>query len=548
MDKEANKLNRTNTNTNKPRVASLDASRCKSPVARFSDAPVTHMDAPSRAASGTPKERAAAGVAPIRAALRPVPNPMESLIQPHKDVTTAAARLAASVEPKMATPDDDTALSASEGGASAARAMRQTEAATVGTSSAITTTMDMSALKTAIQEPTFKMVVSNSKRRRHRRALRAPEQQKLVTGAPRPPVKPGTAPAVTTVERGGKRTPKPKRSTAAPVPSCSGCGKGLKSSKTNQATKGQKRNRPEETVTPTGESKRVKPNKPQTVAGTSASYAEAAASYKTNELCVAVMTEPFVDMTQEQADNIRLQIEGKIQDELLADLDATLTTEPNDIRFRGKAHFSDGVLKTWCEDTYTLGWLTGTCDVITNPIPDTRLVVRPQSAIPNRIPCLLHVPDYSGNTETLRKLITRQNRHLNIRSWTLTHERRTQDPTGVSLFFRVPEFEIPKIKERNRRLYYLMGNIYIRILDRDEPSQVANAPPTTTSTSGVASSGSGPSTSLTGAASVTGTHAPMEVATHPPSPVQLTSDDELFQETGGSEFSDSCLRSSPSPN
>ncbi|CAF4826717.1 unnamed protein product [Pieris macdunnoughi] len=343
------------------------------------------------------------------------------------------------------------------------------------------------------------MVVSNSKRRRHRRAIRASEQQKLVTGAPRPPVKPGTAPAVTTVERGGKRTPKPKRSTAAPVPSCSGCGKGLKSSKTNQATKGQKRDRPEETVTPTGESKRVKPNKPQ----------------------------------KEQADNIRLQIEGKIQDELLADLDATLTTEPNDIRFRGKAHFSDGVLKTWCEDTYTLGWLTGTCDVITNPVPDTRLVVRPQSAIPNRIPCLLHVPDYSGNTETLRKLITRQNRHLNIRSWTLTHERRTQDPTGVSLFFRVPEFEISKIKEHNRRLYYLMGNIYIRILDRDEPSQVANAPPTAASTSGVASSGPGLPTSLTGVASVTGAHVPMEVATQPPSPVQLTSDDELFQETGG---------------
>ncbi|CAF4826728.1 unnamed protein product [Pieris macdunnoughi] len=98
-----------------PTVASLDVSRCKSPVARYSDAPVTHTDAPSRAASGTPKERAAAGVAPIRAALRPVPNPMESRIQPHKDVTTAAARLTASVEPKIATPDDDTALSASEG-------------------------------------------------------------------------------------------------------------------------------------------------------------------------------------------------------------------------------------------------------------------------------------------------------------------------------------------------------------------------------------------------------------------------------------------------
>ncbi|CAF4890953.1 unnamed protein product [Pieris macdunnoughi] len=28
----------------------------------------------------------------------------------------------------------------------------------------------------------------------------------------------------------------------------------------------------------------------------------------------------------------------------------------------------------WCEDAYALRWLTGTCDVITNPIPDTRRV------------------------------------------------------------------------------------------------------------------------------------------------------------------------------
>ncbi|XP_045531462.1 uncharacterized protein LOC123718741 [Pieris brassicae] len=513
--------------TNINRVASQDVLRCKSPVTRYSDAPISQTDAPNRAAFEAPKERAAAEEAPNRDAPLTVPTPMVSHTPPHKDASTVAARLTASVEQKIATPKDDTAMSASIGGASEARSMRKTEAATMSTSSAQTSTMDMSALKSAIQESTPRMVLSSSKRRRLRKAKRATEQQQLITGSQRIPENPGTAPAVTTTAGRGKRAPKPTGSSAALKPIGSRCGKGPRGgyqtknpNQTKQQTKGQKRDRPEETVTPTGESKRVKPNKLRLESGTSASYAEAAASYKANELCVAVMTEPFIDMTQEQADNIRLQIEGKIQDELMADLEATLATEPNDIRFRGRAHFSDGVLKTWCEDTYTLGWLTGACDVINNPIPDTKLVVRPQSDIPKKVPCLLHVPEFTGSTETLRKLITRQNRHLNIRSWTLTHERRTQDPTGVSLFLRVPEYEISKIKAHERRIYYLMGNIYIRILEKDEPSVVAAATVTTASTSGTGSSGPKPPSSTTEIAAVA-------------------------EETGGSEFSDSCLRSSP---
>ncbi|CAF4935819.1 unnamed protein product [Pieris macdunnoughi] len=115
----------------------------------------------------------------------------------------------------------------------------------------------------------------------------------------------------------------------------------------------------------------------------------------------------------------------------------------------------------------------------------------------------------------------------------------------LSLFFRVPESEIVTIKKQDRRIYYLLGNIYIRILDKDEPSQVVDAPPEAiASTSGTVTPRPMPSTSLTEKAAesrVAETHVPMETA-------QLTSDEELFQETGGSEYSDSCLRSSPSPN
>ncbi|CAF4841232.1 unnamed protein product [Pieris macdunnoughi] len=487
MDKEAkqNKQQKAASTdapvTNKPRVASQDVSRCKSPVTRYSDAPVSHADAPIWAASKTPKEREAAGDAPNRAVPLTVPPPMKSQTPPHKEVSTVAARLTASVQPKMVTPKDATAMSASVGGASAARTMRKTEAATESTSSAPTSTMDMSALKTTIQEPTLTIVLSASKRRRLKKAKRASEQQMLDTDAQKLPKNPKPAPAAPTAAGGGKRASKPTRSTAALKPRVPN------SNKTNKQTKGQKRDRPEETVT-RKRVKRVKPNKPRLEAGTSASYAEAAAFYKANKLCVAVMTEPFVDMSKEQVDNIRLQIEGKIQDELMADLEATLTTEPNDIRFRGRAHFSDGVLKTWCEDTFTLDWLTRTCDFITNPIPDTRLVVRPQSAIPKKVPCLLNVPEFTGDTETLRA------RHVSLSFFVCWSLRSQRSHTA-----------------HERRIYYLMGNIYIRILKNDQPSQmVAASPLTTVSTSGTESSRPRPPTAMTGEAAVAETHAPME--------------------------------------
>ncbi|CAH3872822.1 unnamed protein product [Pieris brassicae] len=355
MDKEAqqkneNKATPENAPTNKKlRAASQDGSRCKSPVARHYDAPATRTDAPIRAASKLPKEREATRVTPSRAAPRTVPSPTGSITPPHRDATTVAAGSTAPVEPKKATPYDATELSASEGEASAVRPMPKTEASTEDTFSAPSSSMDMTALKSAIQEPTMTTVMSSSKRRRLKKARRAADQQKLATNAQRLLEAPKSAPGALKASGGRKGAPKPLGSNAALKPDGSKHDKNTnsnnnpKKTRVNQETKGQKRERSEDSVTPTGQRKRIKPNRPQTVGGTSSSYAEAAASYRNNEFCVAVMAEPFLDMTHEQAENIRLQIQGKPHDELMADFEASLTKEPNDIRCQGKAHHSDAL-------------------------------------------------------------------------------------------------------------------------------------------------------------------------------------------------------------
>ncbi|CAF4935806.1 unnamed protein product [Pieris macdunnoughi] len=273
----------------------------------------SNKDAPILAASRELKERESTGDKPNRAAPRTVPNPTEIAKPLHREASSVAARLTASVEPKEATPDDATVMSASEG--------------------------------------TDHDHLSSSKRRRLKKVRRAAERQELLTAAQGPLVNPKPAPGA---------------------------------------------------IKATGS---------------------------------------------------------------------------------GAKHFADGVLKMWCEEAYALRWLTGTCDAITNPIPDTR---EPNETDFEAEPPLKHqVVDPDARTENKGP------------------DRR------LSLFFRVPESEIVTIKKQDRRIYYLLGNIYIRILDKDEPSQVVDAPPEAiASTSGTVTPRPMPSTRPGGVNTATAVCAP----------------------------------------
>lgn len=292
------------------------------------------------------------------------------------------------------------------------------------------------------------------------------------------------------------------------------------------------------------------------VDGALVSYAEAAAAYKSNELCVAVMTEPFEDMSQGQAEEIRTNIEGRLRDLLMADPEPSDPTQNTAIHFRGRAHFAEGVLKTWCEDAFTLAWLKGIIDNMPSPIPGTKLTVRPQADIPKKAFCLLFVPDNKDNTATLLKLLSRQNPNLLINKWTLTHERVRQDPPGTCLYFRVPESMVEIIKNQGRRVYYLMGSIYIRFLEEGASSEDVAAPPTTTVTNAPGpeqvpsrpASPPPPSAMVTDAEAVelATPMAEMEVEqTQGPSSPELTTDEDCFPPGEESEVDDSSLCSSP---
>lgn len=459
-DAQINNTNKTPTAAssdaliiNMPRSVSQNALKRKPPKAAFSDAP-RYKKTKLFAASKDAMRKAIARHAPNKAASKAIPTPSASK-HALTDTTLSVGPRAVLVcgDSTVAAGDDAPTGAASASTASDRDLTILTEAPPVGTPN---TTQGTST--------TVSCKMSSSKGR-----LSTLTEQQDVVAAPvevsETRVTPTSATAMA-IKR--KRTLRPRRKKKHPT------------TDGELAARAHKRVRPEDSVIPTGIKKKSKPARSRMVGGSLVTYAEAAASYRNNELCVAVMTEPFEEMTQEQAEGIRLNIEKQLRALLMADPDPSNPTENTAIRFRGKAHFAEGVLKSWCEDAFTVAWLKRITNNMPSPIPGTNLTVRPQAEIPKKALCMLFVPENTEDTPALLKLLTRQNPNLSINTWTLTHERVRQEPPGTCLFFRVPESMVQTIKNQERRVYYLMGSIYIRFLEEGVANEDVTTPSTAT--------------------------------------------------------------------
>lgn len=181
-----------------------------------------------------------------------------------------------------------------------------------------------------------------------------------------------------------------------------------------------------------------------------------------DDLFVAVTTEPYQDLTLKQATNIRKSLERKLKDNLLC---PATSAETSKVRFRNQAHFCDGVLKIQCENHEALAWIREAVTSVPAPIADTTLVVKSQADV-QRILCKLFVPD-DDFTEiaSLIKLLGTQNTAVDVNSWTLIRGERCfeNEMLGVRLYLRVPVKDVDTLESQQRRLYWLMGNIFIEI-------------------------------------------------------------------------------------
>ncbi|XP_047987798.1 uncharacterized protein LOC125227508 [Leguminivora glycinivorella] len=240
-----------------------------------------------------------------------------------------------------------------------------------------------------------------------------------------------------------------------------------------------KRPRPDDTLSPkTSFPKRTKTSTGSGVVRKAVSYAD---TVVLNDLYVAVMTEPFKDLTPEQVEELKLTLETSI-----VDLVGTPSSSPHALHwpsFRGKPFHSEGVLKLQCESKRDVEWLKDTIATCVSPIPDTKLVVKRQIDIPRRVKSAVLLPSCSEDVRTIQILLRRQNPWYQVSSWSLYNVERHEGTTsGAFLVLGIPADQIPGIIARERRLAYKLGNAYIRffnssgkLLDAPPPVETATA-------------------------------------------------------------------------
>lgn len=240
-----------------------------------------------------------------------------------------------------------------------------------------------------------------------------------------------------------------------------------------------KRPRPNDTQSPSNpHAKRPKPS--TSLVGSAATYADAVVL---NDLFVAVMPEPFTDLTPEQVEEIKGMLVTSI-DRLT---DALMAKEhvPYFPSFLGKPFHSEGVLKLQCENEKAVEWLKTTVATYKSPIPESVLVVKRQKDIPKRVKSAVLLPDCSDDAKRIRCTMWAQNSWYDIDRWSLYHiERQEGNPPSTFLVLGIPADQIPVILARNRKLCYKLGNAYIRFFGSSgrlqdlppDPAETATAP------------------------------------------------------------------------
>ncbi|XP_063535405.1 uncharacterized protein LOC134745326 [Cydia strobilella] len=183
-----------------------------------------------------------------------------------------------------------------------------------------------------------------------------------------------------------------------------------------------------------------------------------------------VMTNPFTELTLEQAEHIKGTLESCLMK--LANVQTEDTYCPS---FLGTPRYSEGVLKLRCEGMKDVEWLQDAVATITSPIPGTDLVVQRQRAIPRRLKCAVLLPFCSDDTETIHNILITQNEWYKISKWALYKVERTEDPPGTFLVIGIPFDEISTVMARERRLLYKEKVGYIRFFGKME--KLEDVPP-----------------------------------------------------------------------
>jgi hypothetical protein len=214
-----------------------------------------------------------------------------------------------------------------------------------------------------------------------------------------------------------------------------------------------KRARLDETISPRGDHKKAKTDA-QGTKRTHPTYAAAAAT----DLTVAITSERTGRLTQQDA----MEVEKKIGDAIFQEaIEIDLDTEAEAPAFAGKPSLVDGYLKLWYQNANTKAWLMSWISSATLENGD-RLVGKREDEMVRKTMCGILIPSLEDNFTKVGRVLNYQNPWAQVKRWTINNAIPLRTRGCTLLLVGIPEDVIPTVMEKDRRLNYLCGTIYIR--------------------------------------------------------------------------------------
>ncbi|XP_026313906.1 uncharacterized protein LOC113225719 [Hyposmocoma kahamanoa] len=296
----------------------------------------------------------------------------------------------------------------------------------------------------------------NKKARRRERERRTSHNPLPKEGEARPPVGGASGPGTASARSNGSVAHPTGR---APPPSNSKPGESRQRSSTIA-----KRARLDETISPRGEHKRQKVERP----AQQRTYAEATRP----ELMAVITSAKTGYIRSPDADMVQVALCQRLTQGA-----EECSEEDVGPQFRGKPVYSDGSLKLWCQDTATFQWLEDAISTIRLPSGEP-LSLKNGVEAPRRVVCGLLIPGHWEDARRIGRILKWQNPWAEAHRWVV---HRLQQHSGNSfVVVSLPEELVPAVLGHGRRLTFQLGTVYLRF--RSKRGLYTDVPPEKTGT------------------------------------------------------------------
>lgn len=195
--------------------------------------------------------------------------------------------------------------------------------------------------------------------------------------------------------------------------------------------------------------------------------ANSARPHDPNPLKMAIVTESGAELESIQSESAIYELSSLLIQELNKPV---VAIRP---QFRGKPLRIRGAVLVWCENEETSAWLESAVLKIRETWYGPALKVVKACELPKLVRCGLMLPHRMTTLNDIRNMLIKQNDWAECQTWRHYHTKVVKNRT--SLMFGIPDYIVKRLLERERRLSYMFGSVYIQFFNPD--NTLSNVPP-----------------------------------------------------------------------